>query len=116
MGIWGIMGVGFFGDMYYWDTRGRHIEGYYFRTFFRAILSLGQIMTFDSWSSGIARDITYDKGAVAAIYFLTYIFVAGIIMMNVLVALLLDNYLSPDTTSSEDEESEEDISTPEKVL
>jgi len=118
MGIWGIMGVGFFGDMYYWDTRGRHIEGYYFRTFFRAILSLGQIMTFDSWSSGIARDIIYVKGAVAAIYFLTYVFIAGIIMMNVLVALLLDNYLSPET-DSEDENSKKNkpvIWTPEIVF
>jgi len=86
------------------DTHGTLIEGYYFGTFFKAILSLGQITTFDSWSSGIARDIIYDKGAVAAIYFLTYVFVAGIIMMNVLVALLLDKYLSPDS-DSEDENS-----------
>lgn len=103
IGIWGIMGVGFFGDIYYVDTHGNEVEGYYFGTFFKAILSLAQITTFDSWSSGIARDIIYEKGAVAAVYFLTYVFVAGIIMMNVLVALLLDNYLQPSDSESESE-------------
>merc|ERR1719193_2059253 len=103
------MGVGFFGDMEHEDTVGDTIEGYYFGTFFRATLSLAQIMTFDSWSSGIARDIIYAKGAVAAVYFTTYVFVAGIIMMNVLVALLLDNYLTPsDSSDSETEEEEEE--------
>merc|ERR1719419_1170862 len=95
-GIWAIMGVDFFGTMKHQDTFGTEIEGYFFGTFFRAFLSLGQITTFDSWSSGIARDIIYDKGPAAALYFITFIFFAGIIMMNVLVALLLDNYLSPD--------------------
>lgn len=107
IGIWGIMGVGFFGGIYYEDTHGNEVEGYYFGTFFKAILSLAQITTFDSWSSGIARDIIYEKGAVAGVYFLTYVFVAGIIMMNVLVALLLDNYLSPTDSESESEASVE---------
>merc|ERR1719233_1839183 len=102
------MGVGFFGDMAYWNSKEISEDGYYFGTFLRSILSLGQITTFDSWSSGIARDIIYAKGAVAAVYFVTYVFVAGIIMMNVLVALLLDNYLTPsDSSDSETEEEEE---------
>merc|ERR1719334_199259 len=95
MGIWAIMGVDFFGDMVH---NGQ--KGYYFGNFFRALLSLGQITTFDSWSSGIARDIIYEEGTGAALYFVTFVFVASIIMMNVLVALLLDNYLQ---ASPEDE-------------
>jgi len=107
-GIWAIMGVDFFGEMTHEDTFGRPIQGYFFGNFFRAFLSLGQITTFDSWSSGIARDIIYDKGPSAAMYFITFIFCAGIIMMNVLVALLLDNYLSPDPIEEDASMSPED--------
>lgn len=110
-GIWAIMGVDFYGTMVHEDTFGTEIEGYFFGTFFRAFLSLGQITTFDSWSSGIARDIIYEKGPSAAMYFITFIFCAGIIMMNVLVALLLDNYLSPDPI----EEDESLMSAEEKM-
>lgn len=107
-GIWAIIGVDSFKDMTH-----NGIKGYYFGNFFKACLSLGQITTFDSWSSGIARDIIYEKGTSAAIYFVSFIFIAGIIMMNVLVALLLDNYLStdPDETN-EFEESEESYISP----
>merc|ERR550534_691541 len=72
MGIWGIMGVGFFGDYKNDNTFGVSIEGYFFGNFLTAILSLGQIMTFDSWSSQIARDIIYKYGFVAAVFFLSY--------------------------------------------
>lgn len=109
IGIWAIMGVDFFAEIELDDTGEENVEleelgEYYFGTFFRACLSLGQITTFDSWSSGIARDIIYAKGNGAAVYFLSFIFIAGIIMMNVLVALLLDNYLSTDT--EDDDESD----------
>jgi len=102
-GIWAIIGVDYFKDM---THNGE--KGYYFGNFFKACLSLAQITTFDSWSSGIARDIIYEKGTSAAIYFVSFIFIGGIIMMNVLVALLLDNYLQ----TNEFEESEESYISP----
>ena len=83
-------------------------EGYYFGNFFRALLSLGQITTFDSWSSGIARDIIYDKGTPATLYFFTFAFICGIILMNVLVALLLENYLSPSSVDEDEDVSPEE--------
>jgi len=95
-GIWAIMGVDFYGTAVHGNE-----EGYYFGNFFRAFLSLLQITTFDSWSSGIARDIIFAEGAGAAFYFVAYVFFSSVIMMNVLVALLLDNYLTP--TVEEDE-------------
>lgn len=95
IGIWAIMGVDFFGGIESPDSGGIEVEGYFFGSFLKALLSLGQITTFDSWSSGIARDIIYSEGFGAALYFITFIFICGIIMMNVLVALLLDNYLQP---------------------
>merc|ERR1719193_887643 len=98
IGTWAIIGVDSFSEMTVGGSRG-----YYFGTFFRAFLSLCQITTYDSWSSGIARDIIYEKGLGAAIYFSTFVFICSIIMMNVLVALLLDNYLSVGPEEPEEE-------------
>jgi len=109
MGIWAIMGVDFFGEIESPSSDGSQIKGYFFGSFFKALLSLGQITTFDSWSSGIARDIIYLEGFGAALYFITFIFICGIIMMNVLVALLLDNYLQPGSSQSEGLSPEEAI-------
>jgi voltage-gated sodium channel len=109
IGIWAIMGVDFFGEIVFdadgkEDVKLEELGDYYFGTFFRACLTLLQISTFDSWSSGIARDIIYEKGNGATVYFLSFIFIAGIIMMNVLVALLLDNYLNVDAEEREEPE------------
>merc|ERR1719245_2793862 len=95
MGIYGIIGVEFWRDSFK-DEYGN---------FLKAVLSLLQIMTFDSWSSGIARKIIFADGAVAAIYFITYVFVASIIMANVLIALLLDQFMN---ASGEDIDDEDD--------
>merc|ERR1719498_1703713 len=45
MGIWSIMGVNFYADLY----------PDYFGNFPLAMLTMLQVMSFDSWSSGIAR-------------------------------------------------------------
>jgi len=88
MGIWAILGV---------DQFGAHND-YYFGSFPKGLLTLTQAMTMDSWSSGIARDIIYTSPGVmnqtiAAIYFISYLFIAGIIMANVLVAILLEKFV-----------------------
>jgi len=103
IGIWAIMGVDFFGKIESPNTNDKLVPGYFFGSFFKAFLSLGQITTFDSWSSGIARDIIYAEGAGAALYFIIFIFISGIIMMNVLVALLLDNYLNDSASGKSDD-------------
>merc|ERR1719461_2194892 len=81
MGIYGIIGVNF------WATDWPDEFG----NFLKAVLSLLQIMTFDSWSSGIARPVIFGEnpanpgvtaassGAIAAIYFISYVFIASII-------------------------------------
>jgi len=101
MGIYGIIGVNFWAESH--ET--------YFGNFLKAVLSLLQIMTFDSWSSGIARPVILSPqgGAVAAIYFISYVFIASIIMANVLIALLLDEFMSTSSEAdAEDDYSDED--------
>merc|ERR1719191_1395474 len=51
MGIWSIMGVGFFGK--HWPDE--------FGNFSLAMLTMAQLMSFDSWSSGVSRPIILGK-------------------------------------------------------
>lgn len=83
MGIWSVIGVEFF----------RTATPQEFGDFMRAMFTMFQVMTMDF--SGIAREIMFDHGyPLAAIFFITYIFIAGIVMTNVVVAILLDRYLA----------------------
>jgi voltage-gated sodium channel len=99
MGIWSIMGVEFFKDF----------EPMYFGNFMKAMFTMWQVMTMDSWASNIARAVVFREDcemcAYAAVYFLSYVFCCGIIMTNVIVAILLEKYL--EATSKDDEEEEE---------
>jgi len=102
MGIYGIIGVSFWKDDF----------PEYFGNFLRANLTLLQMMTMDSWSSGIARTIIFKYVGVPAVYFITYMFISGIIMANVLIALLLDKFLKdfmePPTMLTEESNDAED--------
>jgi voltage-gated sodium channel len=97
MGIYAIIGVNFWMDTFPEE----------FGTFLKALLSLLQIMTFDSWCSGIARKIIFSGGVVEAIYFISYVFIASIVMANVLIALLLDEFMN--TSQQVDNEPEQDV-------
>jgi len=95
MSIWSIMGVNFFGDDPDYDR--------YYGDFSKAMLSQFQIMTLDSWASEIARPIIFEKNSVYALFFVSYIFINAIMMMNVVVAILLDKFVKAiDTLEKED--------------
>lgn len=84
MGIWSVIGVEFFGL----------VDPEDFGNFLRAMFTLWQVTTGDSGYSGIARPLLYDNGlVVAAPYFVSFGFVASIVMTNVVIAILLDAYL-----------------------
>jgi len=84
MGIWSVIAVEFFRD---------HMPQE-FGDFIKAMYTLFQIMTMDSWSSGIGRYLIFDSEMpLASVFFISYIFIAGIVMTNVVVAILLDKYL-----------------------
>jgi len=84
MGIWSVIAVEFF----------REDAPEEFGNFIKSMFTLWQIMTMDSWSSAIGRELIYDKNNPgAALFFVSYIFIAAIIMANVVIAILLDKYL-----------------------
>ncbi|KAG8466217.1 hypothetical protein KFE25_001973 [Diacronema lutheri] len=90
MGIWAIIGVDLFG-------RAAPLD---FGTFGRALLTLWQILFLDSWAQ-VARQLMLGGGALdddaqpiaAPVYFVSYTFVAAIMLSNIVVAMLLDKYL-----------------------
>jgi len=84
MSIWAILCVNEFKDERPDD----------FGTFAKAMVSLFQIMTFDSWCSAIARDLVLRKGIMAAVILLSYLFVNSIIMTNCVVAQVADGFLA----------------------
>lgn len=101
MGIWSIMGVEFFGD----------IKEEEFGNFPRAMFTMWQVMTMDSWASSIARSIMYEhEMPLAAMFFVSYIFVAGMIMVNVVVAILLEKYLG--ATQADDNDDDFNVAPP----
>jgi len=84
MAIWAIMGVDFFGDLE--DTT-------LFGSWSAAMFTLFQVWSGDSWCSGIARPIVLGKDFTGAIFFISYMFINGILMTNVVIAILLEQYL-----------------------
>ena len=71
------------------------MKGRYFGTFLRAMLTMFQVMTGDSWAEGVSRPIMEwypDNGqrVLVQMYFVSYILIVGIILTNVVVAVLLE--------------------------
>ena len=62
----------------------------YFGTLGTALLTLCQITTFDAWFSGVARPIIKIY-PLAWIYFVSYVFIAASIIMNVIVGIIVDS-------------------------
>lgn len=94
MGIWAIMGVEFFGA-----AAPQH-----FGDFFKAMFTMWQVMTMDSWASGVGRTLIFDHDMwMASVFFVSFTFICGIIMTNVVVAILLEKYL--DATNKENQPS-----------
>ena len=88
--IYAILGVQFFRYVGEGDMKGR-----YFGTFLRAMLTMFQVMTGDSWAEGVSRPIMEwypDNGqrVLVQMYFVSYILIVGIILTNVVVAVLLE--------------------------
>lgn len=84
MGIWGIMGVDFF----------REYKPDEFGTFMKSMYTMWKIMTLEGWTT-MADDLIYVHNLpFATFYFISYTFLVGMVMTNVVVAILLERYLA----------------------
>lgn len=99
MSIWSIMAVSFF----------REEMPDHFGNFFLAILTFFQIMTLDGWCSNITRVLVLRQGFFVAGFFLSYVFINAIMMANVVVAILLEKFISAMKDEEESEREENGI-------
>jgi len=77
-------------------TRGITYGEEYYGTFFRSLYTLFQVLTGESWSEAVARPIIFADGQVlASIYFVSYVIICGIVLVNVAVAVLLEKMVEP---------------------
>eukprot|EP00322_Chrysochromulina_rotalis_P014988 CAMPEP_0115850898 /NCGR_PEP_ID=MMETSP0287-20121206/12201_1 /TAXON_ID=412157 /ORGANISM="Chrysochromulina rotalis, Strain UIO044" /LENGTH=435 /DNA_ID=CAMNT_0003304909 /DNA_START=25 /DNA_END=1332 /DNA_ORIENTATION=+ len=84
----------------------------YYGTFFRALYTLFQVLTGESWSEAVARPLIFgqDDGRDApvwfnAIYFSSFIVITQIVLVNVVVAVLLDKFVTTDESDNENAEA-----------
>ncbi|KAK3284726.1 hypothetical protein CYMTET_7642 [Cymbomonas tetramitiformis] len=86
--IYSILGVEFFGDVEFASDYP------YYNTFLNAMLTQFQVMSGDSWAENIARPCIkhYDVGFFAAMFFVSYILIADLLLVNVVVAVLMEKF------------------------
>merc|ERR1712039_141749 len=85
----------------------------YYSTFGRSLYTLFQILTGDSWSEAVVRPIFqfFDNPLdqfFAGIFFMTFIMLNALVLINVVVAVLLDKMPKDDDDKDEDGEGDND--------
>lgn len=96
-------------------ARGMYYGAEYYGSFMRALFSLFQVLTGESWSEVIARPLVYgtddnhapsSNAVIASIFFVVFLLLNSIVLINVVVAVLLEKMV--DETPVEDEEDKAD--------
>jgi hypothetical protein len=131
MCIYAILGVEFFrlygeggkfknaqgNDQELVTARGLDFGWEYFGNFPKSLYTMFQVLTTESWSEAIARPlIMMDdplEGTAYAFFFVSFVIVCGIILINVVVAVLLEKMVDDtpadgDAAEKEENESEEE--------
>jgi len=86
-------------------ARGMHVGSEYYGTFFRALFTLFQVMTGESWSEAVARPLLFglDKsnGILVTIYYISFVLIMQFVLVNVVVAVLLDKFVADETPEND---------------
>jgi len=83
------------------ETARGYAFGYeYYGSFTRALFTLFQVMTGESWAEAIARPLMfglYQDALFVSVFFVSFILLTQIVLTNVIVAVLLDKFVeNPD--------------------
>jgi len=92
-------------------ARGFHYGQEYYGTFSRSLYTLFQVLTGESWSEAVVRPLIFgDANKFApwvAMFFTVYILLTQVVLQNVVVAVLLDNFSTDNEKEEEKKEEEE---------
>ena len=83
-------------------TGGEYGEEY-FGSLGKSLYSLFQIMTLESWSNGIARNIIAEQGWWAAIFFVSFIISTSFTFLNMFIAVFTNTMAAIDIEGGDDE-------------
>ena len=67
----------------------------YYGSFTRAMFTLFQVMTGDSWAEAVARPLVfglYSNSISTGIFFVSFVLLTSIVLINVVVVVLLDKF------------------------
>jgi hypothetical protein len=89
-------------------ARGFHYGQEYYGTVSRSLFTLFQVLTGESWAEAVVRPLLFgwDTGnaLVVSIFFTSFVLMTSIILLNVVVAVLLDKFLEPSNKAGAEEE------------
>lgn len=115
MCIYSILGVEFYASFgesgFYNNTNGVHVGAIserelfygeeYFGTFSAALFTMFQVLTSESWAEAIARPLIFRDNIYfrlgSAFFFVTFILLNSVVLINVVVAVLLEKCIAPAT-------------------
>ena len=105
--VFAVIGVNLFGELY----------PEYFESMGKAVFTLFQIMTLESWSSAIARPVM-DGVPFAGIYFVSFILIATYTTLNIFIAIVVNtmNEVSLKDLKEEEEHIKDFVSEENKKL
>ena len=67
-----------------------HYGQEYWGNFMKSLYTLFQVLTGESWSEAVARPLLEWSPVPTAIYFVSFMLLNGIVLINVVVAVLLE--------------------------
>jgi len=121
MSIYAVLATGFFriiggcGDAFVWDpdhvfstSRELCYGDEYFGNFFKSLYTLFQVLTGDSWSEAVVRPILMNASHAvyenigSAIFFTSFVISNSFILINIVVAVLLDKMANPEPSPQEE--------------
>ena len=82
-----------------------HYGQEYWGNFFKALYTLFQVLTGESWSEAVARPLLEWSPVPTAIYFVSFMLLNGIVLINVVVAVLLEKMVDDEDDDGDDEDN-----------
>ena len=101
--IFSVLGMQLFGGKL---GRGDDRPRWNFDTFFMAFTTTFQIMTYDSWNL-VLYDTVAAVGPSATVFFVVWIVTGSLVLMNLLLVIILESYLSEAEAPDSDDEDED---------
>ncbi|EKX45459.1 hypothetical protein GUITHDRAFT_108723 [Guillardia theta CCMP2712] len=86
----------------------------FFGDFFKSMFTLFQMATGDSWASAVVRSLFDGKPTenfLIGLFFVVYMLIVNVVMMNIVVAVLLDEFISTVERERQEKTSQEEQKT-----